>query len=78
MLGILFIIVVAAYLTFLYPILKRATEPEKPDPKEALQVKKLWAIAQTSMKSRQALHFAIRQSASSKKSSPKLWRTLSR
>lgn len=55
MLGILFIVIFAVYLTFLYPILKRATEPEQPDAKQNVQVRKLWTIAQNSMKERKTL-----------------------
>ena len=55
MLGILFIVIFAVYLGFLYPILKRATAPETPDPKQNLQVKKLWSIAQVSMRERKTL-----------------------
>lgn len=55
MLGILFIIIFAVYLTFFYPIFKRATAPEQPDAKQNIQVRKLWAIAQSSMKERKTL-----------------------
>lgn len=55
MLGILFIVIFAVYLTFLYPILKKATNPEQANPKEDVQVRKLWAVAQTSMRERKTL-----------------------
>ncbi len=50
MLGILFILLFGLYLAILYPIFKNRKTIEKKDPKREVQIKKLWSIAQSSMK----------------------------
>ncbi|MBQ3309908.1 tetratricopeptide repeat protein [Candidatus Saccharibacteria bacterium] len=55
MLGILFIIVITLYLAFLYPILKPAAVAEESNPKQDVQVRRLWSIAQASMRERKTL-----------------------
>ena len=51
MLGILFILLLSLYLAILHPIFKGSrTTKVKKDPKRDLQIKKLWSIAQSSMK----------------------------
>ena len=53
MLGIVLILLFAAYLAFVFPTYdKRMTEEPKKDPKFESQMKKLWAIAQSSMRDR--------------------------
>lgn len=53
MLGILIILAFASYIYFLHPIFKPKTSDL--DPKKSTQIKKLWSIAQTSMKDRKPL-----------------------
>ena len=50
MLGILFILLLALYLAILHPLFANRKPVVKKDPKRDLQIKKLWSIAQTSMK----------------------------
>ncbi|MBQ6393721.1 tetratricopeptide repeat protein [Candidatus Saccharibacteria bacterium] len=50
MLGIILILIFCVYLAFLFPIKKKEAKKEKKDPKFDSQMKKLWSIAQTSMK----------------------------
>ena len=55
MLGIVLILVLAVYLVFFFPIVKK--DKKKPDmsDKTAMQVKKLWQIALVSMRERKTL-----------------------
>ncbi len=55
MLGILAILLVTIYMAFLFPIFKKKEEKEKLPDKTAVQVKKLWNIAQVSMRERKPL-----------------------
>lgn len=53
MLGVLLIILVAGYVVFLFPIFKQKEAPV--EQKYSTQMKKLWSIAQSSMKERKPL-----------------------
>lgn len=55
MFGILLIILMAAELAFLFPLIQPAKKEEVHTPKYNAQMKKLWSIAQTSMKERKPL-----------------------
>jgi tetratricopeptide (TPR) repeat protein len=55
MLAILIIAVFCVYLIFFLPEIKAKNEPAITDPKAASQLKKLWQIAQASMKERKPL-----------------------
>lgn len=55
MLGILAILLVTVYMAFLFPIIKKKPEKAASSDKTAVQVKKLWGIAQTSMRERKPL-----------------------
>lgn len=55
MLGIIAILVLAIYLVFFFPIVKKKKKENKMNDKTAVQVKKLWQIAQTSMRERKTL-----------------------
>lgn len=52
MLGVFTIVLFAAYLCFFFPMEHRKKEVEEKSPKYTAQMKKLWQIAQTSMKER--------------------------
>ena len=52
MLGIFAILLLGLYIAFLFPLFKHRKEEEKPDEKTAIRVKKLWSIAQVSMRER--------------------------
>jgi len=54
MLGIFLIFIVALYLAFLSPLLHREKDEEK-DPKFESQMKKLWSIAQSSMREKKTV-----------------------
>ena len=60
MLGVVFILILCAYLVFLYPIkkpadVKEAEEKANRSEKYNIQMKKLWDVAQASMKDRKPL-----------------------
>lgn len=55
MLGIIAILIICLYLIFLFPIFKKDEDKDKLSDKTALQVKKLWQIAQSSMRERKPL-----------------------
>ena len=55
MLGILAILLLCLYMVFLFPIFKKKSKESKLSDKTAYQVKKLWQIAQVSMKDRKPL-----------------------
>ena len=55
MLGILAILLVTIYMAFLFPIFKRREEKDQISDHAAVQVKKLWGIAQVSMRERKPL-----------------------
>ena len=55
MLGIIAILLLAVYLVFFFPIVKKKKKDHKINDKTAVQVKKLWQIAQTSMRERKTL-----------------------
>ena len=50
MLGIFAILLIGLYMVFLFPLFKKKTAEDEKDEKTAVQVKKLWNIAQTSMR----------------------------
>lgn len=52
MLGIILILLFCAYLAFIFPTYDQEKATEKKDPKFESQMKKLWSIAQSSMKDR--------------------------
>lgn len=55
MLGIFAILLLCLYMVFLFPIFKKKPAQAELSDKTAVQVKKLWQIAQASMKDRKAL-----------------------
>ena len=55
MLAILLIVFFLAYLVFFFPRFSPKTEPEIPEIRTAPQMKKLWALAQSSMKTHHTL-----------------------
>ena len=55
MAAIFAIIIFIVFLTFFFPLKHKTTEEEKKSPKYNAQMKKLWTIAQTSMKERKPL-----------------------
>ena len=55
MLGIIAILFLAAYMAFLFPIFKKKKAHAEVSEKTAMQVKKLWQIAQNSMRDRKPL-----------------------
>lgn len=55
MLGIVIIFLFTVYLIFLFPIKKPKDEEEKVDPKVDSQMKKLWSIAQDSMREKKPM-----------------------
>lgn len=55
MLGILIILLFSVYLIFFFPYEPREAEAPKHSPKYTMQMKKLWQIAQSSMKERKPL-----------------------
>ena len=55
MLGIVAIILLAAYLAFFFPIAKKAKKEKQVSDKTAMQVKKLWKIALEAMRDRKTL-----------------------
>ena len=55
MLGIFAILLIAMYMVFVFPLFKNKKAEEKPDEKTAIRVKKLWGIAQTSMRERKPI-----------------------
>ncbi|MBQ9020361.1 tetratricopeptide repeat protein [Candidatus Saccharibacteria bacterium] len=56
MLGVLFILILVLYLLFFYPIVKvKADLPEEKDSRYTQQMKKLWSVAQDSMRQRKPL-----------------------
>lgn len=55
MLGIFAILLLCLYMVFLFPIFKRKPAKAELSDKTAVQVKKLWQIAQSSMKDRKTL-----------------------
>lgn len=55
MLGILVILLICLYVAFLFPIFKKKGDKDKMSDKTAMQVKKLWQIAQSSMRERKPL-----------------------
>lgn len=55
MLGILAILLVTIYMAFLFPLFKKKEDKEQLPDKTADQVKKLWNIAQVSMRERKPL-----------------------
>ena len=55
MLGIVAIILLAVYLAFFFPIVKKAKKEKQVSDKTAIQVKKLWKIALEAMRDRKTL-----------------------
>ena len=55
MLGIIAILLLAAYLAFFFPIVKKQKKEKQVSDKTAMQVKKLWQIALVSMRERKTL-----------------------
>lgn len=55
MLGIVAILLLAAYLVFFFPIVKKPKKASSKNDKTAMQVKKLWQIALDSMRERKTL-----------------------
>lgn len=55
MLGILAIFLLTAYMAFVFPLFKKKKVEETPNEKAASQVKRLWQIAQTSLRDRKPL-----------------------
>ena len=55
MLGLFAIIIIALGAIFLLPVFEKRKEEEKADQKYSVQMKKLWSIAQTSMRERKPL-----------------------
>lgn len=55
MLGIIAILLVAVYLVFFFPMVKKSKKKKKINDKTAIQVKKLWQIALVSMRERKTL-----------------------
>ena len=55
MFGILLILVFSLYLAILYPLFIGRKKTSKKDPKRELQMKKLWSIAQSSMRERKPM-----------------------
>ena len=55
MLGIIAILILCLYMVFLFPIFKKKDEKDQLSDKTAMQVKKLWQIAQSSMRERKPL-----------------------
>ncbi|MBR2989774.1 tetratricopeptide repeat protein [Candidatus Saccharibacteria bacterium] len=55
MLGILAILLVTIYMAFLFPIFKKKKQEDRITGHTAVQVKKLWGIAQASMRERKPL-----------------------
>ena len=55
MLGILAILLVTIYMAFLFPIFKKKEQKDQISGHAAVQVKKLWGIAQVSMRERKPL-----------------------
>ena len=52
MIALVFIIALAVYLGFFFPVSPRQEKVEEKSPKYTAQMKKLWAVAQTAMKER--------------------------
>ena len=52
MIGVLAILVFTLYLTFFFPVEAKKEKTEEKSPKYTAQMKRLWQIAQTSMKER--------------------------
>lgn len=55
MLGVIAILLITVYMVFFFPVLKKKPTKVEANEKTALQVKKLWQIAQVSMKERKTL-----------------------
>ena len=55
MLGIIAILLLAVYLVFFFPIVKKPKKEKKVNDKTAMQVKKLWQIALDAMRDRKTL-----------------------
>lgn len=55
MLGIVAILLICLYMVFLFPVFKKKDERPNMSDKTAMQVKKLWQIAQSSMRDRKPL-----------------------
>ena len=55
MLGVLFILLLSLYLAILHPLFAHKKATVEKDPKRDMQIKKLWSIAQTSMKERKSM-----------------------
>ena len=55
MLGILLILFFSLYLAILYPLFAERKKVSEKDPKRELQMKKLWSIAQSSMRERKPM-----------------------
>ncbi len=55
MLGILLILFFSLYLAILYPLFSSRKKVSEKDPKRELQMKKLWSIAQSSMRERKPM-----------------------
>ncbi len=55
MLGIVAILLICLYMVFLFPIFKKKDSKKQMSDKTAMQVKKLWQIAQSSMRERKPL-----------------------
>ncbi len=55
MLGIVAILLLALYLAIFFPVVKKKKKEKQVSDKTAMQVKKLWQIAQTSMRERKTL-----------------------
>ena len=55
MLGVIAILLITIYMVFFFPVIKKKPAKTETNEKTALQVKKLWQIAQVSMKERKTL-----------------------
>lgn len=55
MLGVFAILLVGLYMSFFFPVFKKAPAKETTSDKSTVQVKKLWGIAQSSMRERKPL-----------------------
>lgn len=55
MLGVFAILLIGLYMVFVFPLFKSKAEEEKPDAKTEVRVKKLWSIAQASMREKKPI-----------------------
>ena len=57
MLAVILIVIFVCYLCFFFPMESKQKEVEEKSTKYSAQMKKLWQIAQTSMKERKPISF---------------------